>query len=245
MTSWFTIARVLPDYLSLNGSSANADIVATSLRHLGHEVTIVDVNDPADAVSSVDLVCIGSGSGSTMRPAATALIGLVRILNQWQSSGARVFTHGLGWDLLGSHVILPDGEKVPGAGVIPSSADLRAPRYSGEVSGRDYRGRESAGYVNSIGVSIREDGVKPLCSIEFSAGDFPAEEGLVTDSVMATRIGGPALALNPHWCADIVSGMLASRGLTYETSTFHARVEDAASRARALIKGRLQAVSSR
>lgn len=244
MTSQFTIARVLPEYLGINGSAANAGIVAASLREAGHDVTVIDVSDPADAVSSVDLICIGSGSGSTVRPAATALIGLIRVLHQWRGSGARVFAHGLGWDLLGSHLILPDGEKVPGGGIIPSFADLRAPRFSGEVSGVDYRGRESAGYVNHIGVSVRDEGVEPLCSVELSAGDFPVEEGLVTESLMATRIGGPALALNPHWCADIVTGMLESRGLPYEQREFHARVDGAASRARALIRKRLQASSS-
>lgn len=245
MTSWFTIARIVPEYLSLNGSAANAEIIAASLRALGHDVTVIDVNDPSHAVSSVDLVCIGSGSGSSLRPAATALIGLVRIMTQWRNSGAQIFAHGMGWDLLGTHIVLADGEKLPGCGLFPSSADLRVPRFAGEVSGIDYQGRESAGYVNHVGRSTLEEGTQALCSIELSSDETIRNDGLVTESLMATRIGGPALALNPHWSRDIVTRMLASRGLTFQPTEFHARVDHAAEQARALIRARLQGSQSR
>jgi len=46
MTQWFTIARVLPERLGLNGSSASAEIVAMTLRQMGHEVAIVDIQGP-------------------------------------------------------------------------------------------------------------------------------------------------------------------------------------------------------
>lgn len=243
MSEWFTIARLLPAHLGLNGSAANAEIVARSLRELGHDVTIVDVNDPSEVVSSVDLVCVGSGSTSQLRPAATALLGLVRTLNQWRSSGAFVFANGMGWDLLGRHVLAADGDEIPGCGVFPSTADLRVPRFSGEVAGRDYLGRSFAGYVNQVGSSTRDEGVSALGRIELSAGNYPPDEGLIGERVMATRVGGPALALNPHWCNDIVSDLVASRGLTFAPTAFHDRVRLAAENARALIVERLQSSS--
>lgn len=244
MSQWFSIARVLPRTLGLNGSAANAEIVAASLRALGHEVSVVDVNSPADVVTAVDLVCIGSGSGSSLRPAATELIGLLRPLTQWHSSGAWFFAVGQGWDLLGQHAIVSGNKTIPGAGLLPSWADLSGDRFAGEVMGVDYRGRECAGYVNQVGRSTLDEGVEPLTRISASAGDFPATDGLVTERAMATRFGGPALALNPHWSADIVTGLLASRGLAYEPTEFHQRVEAAAAQARAKIQERL-APSSR
>ena len=240
MTEWFTIARLLPAHLGLNGSAANAEIVAKSLRELGHEVRVVDVNDPSQAVSSVDLVCVGSGSTSQLKPAATALLGLVRILNQWRSSGAYVFAHGMGWDLLSRQVIAADGSVLPGCGIFPTTADHGVPRFSGEVSGTDYRGRPFAGYVNQVGVCVNDDAVGALGTIELSAGEYPSEEGVLAEGMMATRVGGPALALNPHWCDDIVSDLLATRGQSFVPSEFHDRVTLAAERARALIVGRLQ-----
>lgn len=239
MTEWFTIARVLPRTLGLNGSAANAEVVQASLRALGHEVSMVDVHSPSDVVSSVDLVCIGSGSGSSLRPAATALIGLIRPLTQWQSSGAWFFAVGQGWDLLGRHCVMSADETIPGVGILPSWADLSGDRFAGEVAGVDYRGRPSAAYINQVGVSTLDEGVAPLWSIEAAAGEYASSDGLVADRLMATRAGGPALALNPHWCFDIVTGLLASRGLTARPSEFHDRVAAAAANARATIQERL------
>ena len=153
MTQWFTIARVLPERLGLNGSSASAEIVAMTLRQMGHEVSIVDIHGPQDAPGTVDIVTVGSGSTSQISPAATELIGLVRLFQSWKQSGAYWIALGLGWDLLGEALITAGGDAVPGAGVFPSRADHRTGRFAGEVHGLDYRGRESAGYINQVGTT--------------------------------------------------------------------------------------------
>jgi CobQ-like glutamine amidotransferase family enzyme len=239
VNSWFTIARVLPGPLGLNGSAANAEIIATALKHQGHNVSLVDIASPADVISAVDVVCVGSGSGSQIRPAATELIGLVRALTLWQQQGAWFFAVGTGWDLLGRHLVLADGGELPGAGIFPSSADHSSGRFSGEVAGVDYRARPSAGYINQVGRSTLEEGVSPLMTVTSAAGDYPAAEGLVGPNMMATRLGGPALALNPHWLDDIVEGLLRTRGARYQPDDFQHRVVRAADQARAKIEARL------
>lgn len=239
MTSWFTIARILPDMLGVNGSAANAEIVGASLRAMGHEVSIIDVLSPHDVASTVDLVCVGSGSGSSVSPAASALIGLLPALASWRDQGASFFSVGTGWDLLGRQLINVAGATIPGAGIYPSTADHRTGRFTGEVSGSDYRGRDVAGYINQVGSSTLDDGVVALWSIAAGGGDAPPAEGLVSGVLRGTRLGGPALALNPHWCDDIVHEMLAARGLTSVTTDFNSRVFEAALRARALINRRL------
>jgi CobQ-like glutamine amidotransferase family enzyme len=239
MSSWFTIARLLPSSLGLNGSAANAEIVATSLRHVGHTVTIVDVESPADVVSAVDLVCVGSGSGSQLRPAATQLLGLVRSLQEWQRQGAWFFAVGTGWDLLGSHVTLEAGEVLPGVGIFPSSADHTTTRFAGEVSGVDYKGRLSAGYINQVGASSLDPDSEALMSIANASADYQKADGVIAPGLMATRVGGPALALNPHWSDDIVTALLATRGETFQPTDFHDRVSAAAAKARAHIEDRL------
>lgn len=241
MSSWFTIARVLPGMLGLNGSAANAQIIATALEQQGHNVSIVDITSPAEVISTVDVVCVGSGSGSQVRPAATELIALVRALTLWQQQGAWFFAVGTGWDLLGRHLVLADGGELPGAGIFPSSADHTSGRFAGEVAGMDYRARPSAGYINQVGRSTLEEGVNPLMTVTSAAGDYPAAEGLVGPNMMATRLGGPALALNPHWLDDIVQGLLSSRGASYQPHDFQDRVVHAADQARAKIEARLAA----
>lgn len=239
MTSWFTIARVLPAMLSVNGSGAAAEIVGAALRRMGHEVSIIDVHGPGDVVRTVDFVSVGSGSGSTTGPAATELMGLVPALRSWQDQGAWFFAVGTGWDLLGHHVVVASGDVIPGVGVFPSSADHRPGRFSGEVSGLDYKNRDTAGYINQVGHSTLDEGVMALWDIDKAAGEYPVAEGLIAGTLMATRLGGPALSLNPHWVDDIVTGMLTARGLAPVATDFHERVGELAASARRAINGRL------
>lgn len=239
MTSWFTIARVLPAMLGVNGSGAGAEIVGAALRRMGHEVSMVDVHSPGDVVRTVDFVSVGSGSGSTTGPAATELMGLVPALRSWQDQGAWFFAVGTGWDLLGHHVVIGSGDVIPGVGVFPSRADHRSGRFSGEVSGLDYKSRETAGYINQVGHSTLDEGVQALWTIEKAAGQYPVAEGLVAGTLMATRLGGPALSLNPHWVDDIVAGMLTARGLAPVATDFHERVGELAASARGAINNRL------
>lgn len=113
MTQWFSIARVLPERLSLNGSSASAEILAATLRHMGHEVSIVDVHGPEDAPGTVDIVTVGSGSTSQIAPAATDLISLVRVFQSWKASGSAWVAVGTGWDLLGEALITAGVKRCP------------------------------------------------------------------------------------------------------------------------------------
>lgn len=239
MTSPFTIARLLPTMLGSNGSAAGAEILGATLRHMGHEVSIVDIHRPADVVRTVDCVSVGSGSGSSIGPAATELMGLVSALRSWQDQGAWFFAVGTGWDLLGHHVVTATGDLIPGVGVFPSSADHRSGRFSGEVSGLDYKSRDCAGYINQVGSSTLDEGVQALWSIDKASREHSVAEGLISGTLMATRLGGPALSLNPHWVNDIVGGMLAARGLAPEATDFHERVAELATRARGAITGRL------
>jgi CobQ-like glutamine amidotransferase family enzyme len=241
MNSWFTIARLLPDTLGVNGSSQNALILGKTLSQMGHQVSVVDINDPADVVSTVDIVCVGSGSRSTVKPAATQLIGLVRVLTEWRNTGAYFFAVGVGWDLLGSHLVVAQDETLPGVGIFPSHATHETPRFAGEVSGVDYQGRRSAGYVNQVGHTILDSGVTPLVDITHSAKPWEKQDGLVATGLMATRLGGPALSLNPHWAFDIAHEVVATRGQTARPTAFHDRVESLAVSARALIDQRLGA----
>ena len=239
MTSSFTIVRLLPQMLGVNGSAANAEIVGASLRAMGHAVSIVDVSAPDQVTKAADLVCVGSGSGSSVSPAASALIGLIPALVSWRDSGASFFSVGTGWDLLGRQLTNAAGEVIPGAGIYPSTADHRSGRFTGEVSGQDYQGRGVAGYINQVGSSILDEGTESLWTITAGGGDAPPAEGLRSGDLRATRLGGPALALNPHWCEDIVGDMLAVRGVAPLTTDFHTRVAEAASQARAHITRRL------
>ena len=234
------IARLVPDLLGLNGSSANAEILAEYLRHAGQSVDVVTVSSPETAPGLVDVVCVGTGSASSLSPAATAIIPLARVLGKWREAGAWMCAIGTGWDLLGQSVITPAGETLPGAGIFASRADHRRARFSGEVVGEDYQGRSSAGFVNQVGEVVLESGAQPLVNVE-APGEYPGSEGLIGERLLATRFGGPALALNPHWANDIAHSVVEHAGGVFQRTAFHDRVDAHAARARDLINSRLRA----
>jgi CobQ-like glutamine amidotransferase family enzyme len=239
MTSAIVIARILPDILGINGSAANAEILAVTFGRMGIPSTVVDVAGIGDQAITPDVVCVGSGSTSGLRPALTALVPLAKTLTDWARDGVCFLAVGMGWDVLGKDITLADGQVLPGVGLYPSSADYTSGRYSGEVLGLDYRGRETAGYINQVGYSFLHDG-SPLLAVTHSATAHPPEEGIVAGQLYGTRLGGPVLSLNPHLRDDIIEHVAARRGLVVpELGDFHTKTHALAAKARQAIASRL------
>jgi len=238
----FTFARLLPEMLGLNGSSQNASILASYLNHGGHDVKILDIHSSADAPLQVDAVCVGSGSASSLLPAATSIISLVSAISRWRSAGALVMAVGTGWDLLGHTVTTRRVKCCLELGYLPPTPIIGGRGFSGEVTGIDHQGRASAGYVNQVGAIALEAGASALMSVDDAVSGYPRSEGLVGENLFATRLGGPALALNPHWCQDLAQALLEPRGEKLHRTEFHERIDHAATRARRLIDARLGVV---
>jgi len=240
------IARVLPELLSINGSLGNADILAATLARMGHPVTVVDVSSVSDAAVTPDVVCVGSGSTSTLQPALTALVPLATALQGWATNGAVFCAVGTGWDVLGNDITVKDDQVLPGIGIFPSSSDHRTGRFAGEVAGVDYRGRDTAGYINQVGTTTVHDG-EPLMTISHQAKPIAPEEGIVHGPLFGTKLGGPALSLNPHLRDDVIDAIIArlGGGTVAECQTpgfreFHDRVNQLAATAREKIRQRLR-----
>jgi CobQ-like glutamine amidotransferase family enzyme len=240
------IARVLPELLSINGSLGNADILAATLTRMGHAVSVTDVSSVSDVATPPDVVCVGSGSTSTLQPALTALVPLATALQGWASNGAVFFAVGTGWDVLGNDITVKDDQVLPGIGIFPSSSDHRAGRFAGEVAGVDYKGRDTAGYINQVGTSTLHDG-EPLVTITHQAKPIAPDEGIFRGHLFGTKLGGPALSLNPHLRDDAIDAILARRGLGSVAECqapgfreFHDRVDQLAATAREKIRQRLR-----
>jgi CobQ-like glutamine amidotransferase family enzyme len=240
------IARLLPELLSINGSLGNADILAATLTRMGHNVSVVDVSGVGDAAITPDVVCVGSGSTSALHPALTALVPLASALQGWAENGAVFFAIGMGWDVLGQDITVADGDMLPGIGLFPSSSDYRPGRFAGEVAGSDYKNRDTAGYINQVGTTTRRDGW-PLMTITHHAKPIAPDEGIIQGPLFGTKLGGPALSLNPHLRDDVIDAVLAHRGLGSVAECqaegfrdFHTRVEKLAAKAREKIRHRLR-----
>jgi CobQ-like glutamine amidotransferase family enzyme len=246
MTAPIVIARLLPDLLSINGSSANAEILHATLTRMGHPVVRVDVAGVGDGAMTPDVVCVGSGSTSALTPTLTALLPLASTLQAWAAHGAQWVAVGMGWDVLGQDITLTTGDVLPGVGIFSSSADYRSGRFSGEVSGVDFLDRPTAGYINQVGTSTLHGG-EPLMSITHSASPIPPAEGVIEGPLLGTKMGGPLMSLNPHLRDDVLNRVLAGRGLPPVAQCqlagfqeFHARTETLAQKAREAIAARLR-----
>jgi CobQ-like glutamine amidotransferase family enzyme len=240
------IARVLPDLLSINGSLGNADILAATLTRMGHAVSVVDISGVSDVAATPDVVCVGSGSTSTLQPALTALVPLATALQDWAKNGAVFCAVGTGWDVLGRDITARDNQVLPGIGIFPSSADHLTGRFAGEVAGVDYRGRDTAGYINQVGTTTLHDG-QSLVTITHQAKPIAPDEGIVHGQLFGTKLGGPVMSVNPHLRDDVIDAILARRGLgsvaecqTPGFKDFHDRVDQLASTAREKIRQRLR-----
>ena len=245
MTTSFVVARLLPDLLGINGSTGNADILATTLTRMGHHVVTVDVNSVGDCPHPPDVVVVGSGSTSALHPALTALIPLASTLHGWATQGVPFVAVGMGWDVLGQNITDTEGTTAPGVGVFATSVDYRPGRFSGEVAGVDLRGRPVAGYINQVGTSTLHRG-EALATITQSAKPIPREEGVIDGHLFGTRLGGPVMSLNPALRDDVVDIILtrSNQDLVSDCThpgftEFHTRVDSLAARARAGIVQRL------
>ena len=240
------IARLLPDLLSINGSLGNADILASTLTRMGHKVKVVDVSGVGDVAISPDVVCVGSGSTSALQPALTALVPITSALHGWAQDGAAFCAIGMGWDVLGQDITVAEGEVLPGIGIFPSSADYGPGRFAGEVAGVDYKNRDTSGYINQVGTTTLHDGT-PLMTVTHQAKPIAPDEGIVHGSLFGTKLGGPALSLNPHLRDDLIDAILVRLGLgtvgecqTVGFREFHTRIDQLALSAREKIRQRLR-----
>lgn len=239
--------HLFPAQLGLNGETGNLDCLVQRLKWAGVDSEIQIFEGQGAMPIESDAVFIGSGTLAgaiealeALRPEADELLNLAK-------SGVPFFALGLGWEILGSSMTLTGGEVIKGIGIFPSRSVRTIERASVECFGLDDAGNLTTGYANhSSELELLED-AKPLIELRQGFGnssrhDFNkrSDEGLVFRNLMAARLNGPLLPLNPH-LADRFLEMVAKRtGLNYRQNSGSAKVADGfASKAREELKQRL------
>jgi CobQ-like glutamine amidotransferase family enzyme len=241
------ILHIAAHELSLNGEKGNLLCVQQRLRWSGFESVIVEDTKQASIPGDIDAVFIGSG---TVAGADQALMNLGmhrESLRHLANSGVPFLALGLGWEILGETIELADGEKVGGLGIFPSSSKRVSRRASCESSGYDNSGVLTTGYANHQADITLASGVKVLVELEAGHGNSSTSdcssvpgEGLLADNLMAARINGPILAMNPH-LADLFIGLIAGNsGFKYQQISTQAESADSfAAKAREELRQRL------
>ena len=143
---------------------------------------------------------------------------------------------------------LMDGNVVEGIGIFPSRSVRTIERASTECFGFDDAGNLTTGYANHSSDIELLEGAEPLIELREGFGNSSrhkskqrSDEGLVFGNLMAARLNGPLLPLNPH-LADRFLEMVTKRSrVSYQQDSEFARAADSfAMKAREELRQRLE-----
>ncbi len=218
--------HLFPDQLGLNGESGNLACLVQRLSWAGIASEVVAYDGIDELPDRVDAVFIGSGT------LAGAIESLEKIrsegekLRKFATAGVPFFAVGLGWEILGHSITLTDGKTLEGVGIFPCQSVRTQQRASAECYGFDGFGNLTTGYANHSAEIELFQGEEPLIELRegfgnsstLSAKKAPGE-GLISRNLMAARLNGPFLPLNPH-IADRFLGLVAERsGVSYQAGS--------------------------
>jgi len=236
-----------PSQLGLNGEAGNLDVLVARLKWVDIDSKIETFDGSGSIASDYDAVFIGSG---TLAGALEALELLEAQAPKLQALAARntpFLALGLGWEILGESVELLDGRTVAGIGVFPSRSQRIAERASAESFGFDQAGNLTTGYANhSSEIELLNDS-QPLISLDAGFGNSSrqsakqrSDEGLLSQNLMAARLNGPLLAINPHLADQFLGVVARNSGFGYQQISAEAKTADGyAAKARAELRDRL------
>jgi CobQ-like glutamine amidotransferase family enzyme len=240
--------HLFPKQLGLNGEAGNITVLSKRLEWAGIKSEVLTFEGEGVLPTDIDALFIGSGSRSGQLEALDLLSGPSReALRRLATEGIPMLALGSGWELMGKSIQPVEGDLIPGVGIFPSSARHLSTRASAESYGFDEQGVLTTGYSNHAAEITLEDGVNSLITLKAGFGNSSQEpaaiephEGLIASNLMAARLNGPLLALNPH-LADRFFGLIAKRSeFTYSNQNAEAITADSfAARAREELKNRL------
>lgn len=249
MSAPLRLLHLYPEELGINGDAGNALCLQRRAEWRGHDLEVLrhGIGDPWP--EQVDLVLIGSGPRSAQRAVHDELLHGAARLREWQADGVPLLAIAAGWQLLGRELVLEDGTRLQGAGVLPSTARLAAGRANGEFTGRTPDGLLVAGYENHGAVFALEPGAEPLLAVGHGLGSTgldPAAvqrfEGVRAGASIGTSLHGPFLPMNPAFADALLAAALLRKGLELGPADARtAEADELARRSREAVLGRVGA----
>jgi CobQ-like glutamine amidotransferase family enzyme len=235
MTGTVTILELYPEHLAINGDMGNVRVLKRRLEIAGHVVEHL-VHNPGDALPErPDFVTIGSGPGSALAALAddVALIGPA--LRGWVADGMPLLAIAGGYHLLGTALTLSSGT-IAGAGVFDATTDGTASRVVTGAFAVDTALGRLIGIENHGALTTLSATQEPFGSTGSGRGNNgTGAEGARTANAIGTHSHGPVLAMNPVLADHLIRIALERRGLGYETTEGHRRLDDLALQTRRLL----------
>jgi CobQ-like glutamine amidotransferase family enzyme len=239
--------HLFPSQLGLNGETGNLDALVARLKWSGVESRVEEFDGSGSISSNIDAVFIGSGTLAGALEALELVEGQASKLRELASDGVPFLAFGLGWEILGESIELLDGRTVAGVGIFPSRSQRVAIRASSESYGYDQSGNLTTGYANHSSEIELLSNAQPLISLKSGFGNSSSKsaravpgEGLIDENLMAARLNGPLLPMNPHLADQFLTIVAEKSGFKYQQESAEAKIaDDYAASARAELKQRL------
>jgi CobQ-like glutamine amidotransferase family enzyme len=239
--------HLFPSQLGLNGESGNLDALVARLKWSGVESRVEEFDGSGTIASNIDAVFIGSGTLAGAIEALELVEGQALKLRELATDGVPFLALGLGWEILGESIELLDGRTVAGVGIFPSRSQRVAIRASSESYGYDQSGNLTTGYANHSSEIELLNNAQPLISLKSGFGNSSSKsarevpgEGLLDGNLMAARLNGPLLPMNPHLADQFLAIVAKKSGFSYQQLSEEAKIADEyAAMARAELSQRL------
>lgn len=203
-TSAVRIGSLFPDLLGTYGDRGNAMVLADRLHRRSIDCEVVTVLAGAAVPGALDCYVLGGGEDHTQRVAAQYLHDSP-FVESWRH-GAAIVAICAGFQLLGTHLELGNGDSMAGLGLVEARTAPGAVRRVGDtvLDCSDARIGAVSGFENHRGVTT----VAPSCPPLGHDRRDRAPEGVLHDRILATYLHGPVLARNPL-LADVVLEWIA------------------------------------
>lgn len=215
------IGSLFPDLLGTYGDRGNAMVLADRLtrRGIDNEVVTVLAGDPVPG--GLDCYVLGGGEDHTQGVAAQYL--RESDFEQSWRDGAAIVAICAGFQLLGTHLELGNGDTMPGLGFIDARTAPGPVRRVGDtvLECSDPRVGAVSGFENHRGVTTVGASCTPL-GLDRRGG---APDGVLQDRILATYLHGPVLARNPA-LADIVLEWIVGPLPTITDDSFAPRLHE-------------------
>ena len=198
------------DTLNLYGEYANMEILARSLRNLGHEVRVDELHlGDEKEISGYDLYYMGAGTEQRLKQTIPALLKYKETLQKALDAGKVLLFTGSACDLLGISLTDSEGKTYPclGFGTFESVEGKR--RITGDCVGTmDGVEGDLVGFINKCSVSKNVD--RPLISLRMGFGNEKScgADGFRNANCLGTHVTGPILVKNPKLLNYILSLLL-------------------------------------
>lgn len=204
-----TLLHLFPRDLGASGDSGNVHTVAYRLRERGIDVSIKTFSGTEDLPESPDVVFMGNGPWAAAVRSLDVLRPHGKKLQEWARQGISFCAVGTGAEILSEKIVSPHGTPTLGLGVFPFTAHRDEARLVGYNTCESALG-QIVGFSDVSSVWVRSETASFLGHGTIGPKRMSRDDGVLMGASIATQIGGPLLALNPH-IADWIIGKVAAR----------------------------------